>query len=45
MEKTAEDGFPCFTLLEVEPSLERGRATPEAHEFLMKLRQEREATP
>ena len=45
MEKTAADGFPCFTLFEVEPSLERWRATPQGHEFLVNLRREWEATP
>jgi TolB-like protein/tRNA A-37 threonylcarbamoyl transferase component Bud32 len=45
MEKTAADGFPCFTLFEVEPSLERWRATPKGHEFLVSLRREWEATP
>ena len=45
MEKTAADGFPCFTLFEVEPSLERWRATPKGHEFLVNLRHEWEATP
>jgi TolB-like protein len=45
MEKTVEDGFPCFTLFEVEPSLERWRATSKGHEFLVKLRREWEATP
>jgi tetratricopeptide repeat protein len=45
MEKTAADGFPCFTLFEVEPSLERWRATSQGHEFLVKLRREWEATP
>ena len=45
MEKTAADGFPCFTLFEVEPSLERWRATPKGHEFLVALRREWEATP
>jgi len=45
MEKTAADGFPCFTLFEVEPSLERWRATPKGHEFLAGLRREWEATP
>jgi serine/threonine protein kinase/tetratricopeptide (TPR) repeat protein len=45
MEKTAADGFPCFTLFEVEPSLEHWRATPRGHEFLVNLRREWEATP
>jgi tetratricopeptide (TPR) repeat protein len=45
MEKTAAGGFPCFTLFEVEPSLERWRATPQGHEFLVKLRREWETTP
>jgi TolB-like protein len=45
MEKTVEDGFPCFTLFEVEPSLDRWRATPRGHDFLVKLRREWEATP
>jgi TolB-like protein len=45
MEKTAADGFPCFTLFEVEPSLERWRATPQGREFLVRLRREWEATP
>jgi TolB-like protein len=45
MEKTAADGFPCFTLFEVEPSLERWRATPKGREFLVALRREWEATP
>ena len=45
MEKTSAAGFPCFTLFEVEPSLERWRATPDGHEFLVKLRREWEATP
>ncbi len=45
IEKAAQDGFPCFTLFETEPSLERWRATPKGHEFLVKLRREWEATP
>jgi TolB-like protein/tRNA A-37 threonylcarbamoyl transferase component Bud32/tetratricopeptide (TPR) repeat protein len=45
MEKTAADGFPCFSMFEVEPSLERWRATPKGHEFLAGLRREWEATP
>ena len=45
MEKTVEAGFPCFTLFEVEPSLERWRATSKGHEFLVSLRREWEATP
>jgi len=45
MEKTAANGFPCFTLFEVEPSLERWRATPKGHKFLVNLRREWEATP
>jgi TolB-like protein len=45
MEKTATDGFPCFTLFEVEPSLKRWRATSQGHEFLVNLRREWEATP
>jgi hypothetical protein len=45
MERTVEDGFPCFTLFEVEPSLERWRAAPIGHEFLVNLRREWEATP
>jgi predicted Zn-dependent protease len=45
MEKTAENGFPCFTLFEVERSLERWRATPKGHEFLVKLRQDWQTTP
>jgi hypothetical protein len=45
MEKAAADGFPCFTLFEVEPSLERWRATSKGHEFLVNLRREWEATP
>ena len=44
MEKTAADGFPCFTLFEVEPSLERWRAAPQGHEFLVKLRREWDST-
>ena len=45
MEKTVAGGFPCFTLFEVEPSLERWRATSQGREFLVKLRQAWEATP
>jgi len=45
MEKSAAGGFPCFTLFEVEPSLETWRATAKGHEFLVKLRREWEATP
>jgi TolB-like protein len=45
MEKTAADGFPCFTLFEVEPSLERWRATSQGREFLVNLRREWEVTP
>jgi len=45
MEKTAANGFPCFTLFEVEPSLERWRATSQGHEFLVNLRREWVATP
>lgn len=44
MEKTAADGFPCYALFEVEPSLERWRATSQGHEFLANLRREWEAT-
>lgn len=40
MEKTADDGFPCFTLFEVEPSLEGWRATPKGHELLVNLRRD-----
>jgi TolB-like protein len=40
MEKTAAEGFPCYTLFEVEPSLERWRATSQGHEFLVNLRRE-----
>jgi hypothetical protein len=39
------EGFPCFTLFEVEPSLERWRATPRGREFLVNSRREWEATP
>ncbi len=45
MEKTVDNGFPCFTLFEVEPSLQRWRATPKGHEYLANLRREWEATP
>jgi len=45
MERTVADGFPCFTLFEVEPSLEHWRATPKGREFLVNLRREWEATP
>jgi len=45
MERTVAEGFPCFTLFEVEPSLERWRATPKGHELLVNLRREWEATP
>jgi TolB-like protein len=45
MEKTVADGFPCFTLFEVEPSLELWRTTPKGREFLVNLRREWEATP
>jgi len=45
MERTVFEGFPCFTLFEVEPSLERWRATSHGHEFLVNLRREWEATP
>jgi TolB-like protein len=45
MERAAAEGFPSYTLFEVEPSLERWRATPKGHEFLVRLRREWEATP
>jgi tetratricopeptide (TPR) repeat protein len=45
MEKTSAEGFPCFTLFEVEPSLERWRGTSQGHEFVVNLRREWEATP
>jgi hypothetical protein len=45
MEKTVADGFSCFTLFEVEPSLERWRARSQGHEFLVNLRREWEAAP
>jgi hypothetical protein len=44
MERTAREGFPCFTLFEVEPSLERWRTTPKGREFLASLRKEWEGT-
>jgi TolB-like protein/TPR repeat protein len=44
MEKAAADGFPCFTMFEVEPSLERWRASPKGHEFLVNLRREWKST-
>jgi hypothetical protein len=43
MEKTASEGFPCYTLFEVEPSLAAWRATPRAREFLAGLRREWES--
>jgi len=43
MEKTASNGFPCFTLFEVEPSLQLWRTTPKGREFLVDLRREWEA--
>jgi hypothetical protein len=45
MERTAREGFPCFTLFEVEPSLERWRASAKGREFLANLRNEWEAAP
>jgi tetratricopeptide (TPR) repeat protein len=45
MERTVENGFQCFTLFEVEPSLELWRKTSKGHEFLVNLRREWEATP
>jgi TolB-like protein len=44
MEKTAADGFPCFTLFEVEPSLALWRGTSQGREFLARLRREWETT-
>jgi tetratricopeptide (TPR) repeat protein len=45
IENAAADGFPCFTLFERDPHLERLRATPKFHAFLTRLRQEWEHIP
>jgi tetratricopeptide (TPR) repeat protein len=45
IENAANDGFPCYTLLEADPNLQRLRATPRFQAFVAKLRREYEHIP
>src|SRR5260370_35278847 len=45
IENAANDGFPCYTLFEVDPNLQRLRVTPRFQAFIAKLRQEYEHIP
>jgi tetratricopeptide (TPR) repeat protein len=40
IEKAAQDGFPNYSLFEVDPNLERVRAIPRFRDFVAKMRQE-----
>jgi len=45
IEKTSRDGFPNYSLFEVDPNLERARTVPRFRDFVAKLRQEWEHIP
>jgi TolB-like protein/DNA-binding winged helix-turn-helix (wHTH) protein/tetratricopeptide (TPR) repeat protein len=45
IENAANDGFPCYTLFEADPNLQRLRATPRFQAFIAKLRREYEHIP
>jgi tetratricopeptide (TPR) repeat protein len=45
IENASNDGFPCYTLFEKDPNLERVRSTPKFQAFVAKLRQEYEHIP
>jgi len=45
IENAANDGFPCYTLFEADPNLQRLRATPRFQAFAAKLRREYEHIP
>jgi TolB-like protein/DNA-binding winged helix-turn-helix (wHTH) protein/Flp pilus assembly protein TadD len=45
IENAANDGFPCYTLFEADPNLQRLRATPRFQAFVSKLRREYEHIP
>jgi TolB-like protein/DNA-binding winged helix-turn-helix (wHTH) protein/Tfp pilus assembly protein PilF len=45
IENAANDGFPCYTLFEADPNLQRLRATPRFQTFVAKLRLEYEHIP
>ena len=45
IEKAAQDGFPNYSLFEVDPNLERVRAIPRFRDFVAKMRQEWEHIP
>ena len=45
IENAANDGFPCYTLFEADPNLQRLRATPRFQAFVAKLRREYEHIP
>jgi TolB-like protein/DNA-binding winged helix-turn-helix (wHTH) protein len=45
IENAANDGFPCYTLFEADPNLQRLRATPQFQILVAKLRREYEHIP
>jgi tetratricopeptide (TPR) repeat protein len=45
IENAANDGFPCYTLFDADPNLQRVRATPLFQAFIAKLRREYEHIP
>jgi hypothetical protein len=45
VETAAEEGFPCYTLFETDPLLERLRGSPRFRTFLTALRKEWEHIP
>jgi DNA-binding winged helix-turn-helix (wHTH) protein len=45
IENASNDGFPCYTLFEADPNLQRLRATPRFQAFVAKLRREYEHIP
>jgi tetratricopeptide (TPR) repeat protein len=45
IEAAANDGFPCYSLFEADPNLQRLRASPRFQAFVAKLRREYEHIP
>jgi hypothetical protein len=45
IENAANDGFPCYTLFEADPNLQRLRAKPRFQSFIAKLLREYEHIP
>lgn len=45
IEAAANDGFPCYTLFETDPNLQRLRSAPRFQAFIAKLHREYEHIP